>query len=257
MALIRASSPATVLDKITAPTLLSQGEQDALFPLSEADANARGIASHGTPVRVLWRTGGHDGVGGTAEAESALRDWLDDVFAGRVHGPQPFEIAEQGSALSSTTGRTVDQTLHVDRYPGIGGAAVSVRTVTVFGPPQPIAAPAGGNPAAITSVPVLAPILGQVAGVPALSALSVVPGQVAQFVSGKLPDRVFVAGASTVRLTITARTSTDATLFVALHDLGADGDGRAAVEPRRAAAPDRPAARGAEDRHRRAARSRA
>jgi ABC-2 type transport system ATP-binding protein len=223
LALMQASSPAGVLSKITAPTLLTQGEQDALFPLTEADANARGIASHGTPVRVVWRVGGHDGVGGTTEAESALTGWLDDVFAGRVHGQQPFDIAEQGSAISSTTGRTVDRTLHVDRYPGVGAAPVTTRTVTVSGPPQTIAAPAGGNPAAITSVPVLAPILGQAAALPALSSLSTVPGQVAQFLSGKLPERVFIAGASTVRLTITVRTVTDATVFVALHDVASDG----------------------------------
>jgi ABC-2 type transport system ATP-binding protein len=223
LALMQASSPATVLGKITAPTLLTQGEQDALFPLTEADANARGIASHGTPVRVSWRAGGHDGVGGTAEQEAALTGWLDDVFAGRSHEPQPFEIAEQGSALSATTGRTVDRTLRVDSYPGLGAAPDPTRTVTVSGPPQSIAAPAGGNPAAITSVPVLAPILGQVAGVPALSALGTIPGQIAQFVSRKLPERVFIAGASTVQLTITARASTDATLFVALHDLASDG----------------------------------
>ena len=49
--------------KITAPTLLSQGEQDSLFPLTEADANARQIAANGTTVRVVWRAGGHDGGG--------------------------------------------------------------------------------------------------------------------------------------------------------------------------------------------------
>ena len=61
LALLRASSPATVLGRITAPTLLVQGEADSLFPLSEGDANARGIAGHGTPVKVVWYGGGHDG----------------------------------------------------------------------------------------------------------------------------------------------------------------------------------------------------
>ena len=36
------SSPATVLDRIEAPTLLIQGTQDSLFGLGQADANARG-----------------------------------------------------------------------------------------------------------------------------------------------------------------------------------------------------------------------
>jgi len=41
IALLERSSPAGVLDRIHAPTLLIQGEADSLFPLSEADANAR------------------------------------------------------------------------------------------------------------------------------------------------------------------------------------------------------------------------
>jgi ABC-2 type transport system ATP-binding protein len=223
LALMRASSPATVLDRITAPTLLTQGEQDALFPLTEADANARGIAAHGTPVRVAWRAGGHDAGGGTGEAVSALTDWLGDVFAGRLPGRQPFEIAEQGSALSSANGRTVDRTLHVDSYPGLDGTGVAARTVVVAGPPQTITAPAGGNPAAITSLPVLGAILAQAAGLPGLGALATIPGQLAQFVSPRLPDRVLIAGAPSVQVTITARTSTDATLFVGLHDVAPDG----------------------------------
>src|SRR2546430_13229432 len=52
LALPRKSSPASVLDRITAPTLLIQGQADSLFPLSEADANAKRLAAHGTPVRV-------------------------------------------------------------------------------------------------------------------------------------------------------------------------------------------------------------
>jgi len=39
-AIVEAASPATYLSEIDAPTLLTQGEQDSLFPLSEADANA-------------------------------------------------------------------------------------------------------------------------------------------------------------------------------------------------------------------------
>ncbi|MFN2519335.1 MAG: alpha/beta fold hydrolase [Jatrophihabitantaceae bacterium] len=223
LALLRASSPATVLDKITAPTLLTQGEQDALFPLSEADANARGIAAHGTPVRVAWRAGGHDGVDGASTVLRALTGWLDDVFAGRAGTRQPFEISEQGSAISTANGRTVDRTLHVDSYPGLGGAPEPRRTVTVSGPPQTITAPAGGNPAAVTSLPVLGSILGGAAQLPALSALGTVPGQVAQFLSARLPTRLLIAGASTVAVTVTATRSTDATLFVGLHDVSPDG----------------------------------
>src|SRR5256886_5293711 len=72
LALLRKSSPASVLDRITAPTLLIQGQADSLFPLSEADANAKGIAAHGTPVRVAWFTGGHDGGAGPQSDQDRL-----------------------------------------------------------------------------------------------------------------------------------------------------------------------------------------
>src|SRR5690606_10544702 len=57
------SSPARVVPDITAPTLLVQGEQDTLFGLDQADANARAIAAAGTPVAVSWYPGGHSGGG--------------------------------------------------------------------------------------------------------------------------------------------------------------------------------------------------
>ena len=47
--------------RITAPTLLVQGEQDTLFGLDQADATARQIAAGGGTVAVSWFAGGHDG----------------------------------------------------------------------------------------------------------------------------------------------------------------------------------------------------
>ena len=63
LSLLADSSPASVLGRMRAPTLLTQGEQDSLFPLSEADANARAISAAGAPVTVRWRSGGHDATG--------------------------------------------------------------------------------------------------------------------------------------------------------------------------------------------------
>jgi ABC-2 type transport system ATP-binding protein len=73
-AVLERSSPASVLDRITAPTLLIQGEADTLFTLSEADANARGIAASGTPVKVVWYTGGHDSSGDRQRAAARTDD---------------------------------------------------------------------------------------------------------------------------------------------------------------------------------------
>ncbi len=220
--LLSRSSPASVLSRITAPTLLTQGEQDALFPLTEADANARGIAATGPPVGVVWRTGGHSG-GGDVPTGAVIR-FFDDVFAGRVqrNRPQPFELAEPGAAISAASGRTIDQVRRASGYPGVAGVAASSHAVPLGGPPQTVVAPAGGLPAAVTDVPGTG-ALSTVADLGVGGGLSLVPGQFAAFVSPPLTSRLLVAGPSTVRLRVTASSSSDATLFVALRDMAPDG----------------------------------
>ena len=47
--LLADSSPSSVLDQMRAPVLLSQGEQDSLFGLGEADANARQLVASRCP----------------------------------------------------------------------------------------------------------------------------------------------------------------------------------------------------------------
>ena len=219
VALLRASSPAGVLGRITAPTLLSEGEDDSLFTLSQADENAAGIAAHGTPVRVVWRAGGHDGGTSTADLVTSLEGWFDPVL---LHGTRPtgsFAVTVPGTGISAATGRAVAQTLEAaDGYP-------SSRTVhvPVAGQPQTVQAPAGGSPAAISSVPGVGGLLAAAASTGVPSGLSAVPGQVARFASAPLPTAVLVAGASTISLDVTASASSDATLFAAVHVVGAGG----------------------------------
>jgi ABC-2 type transport system ATP-binding protein len=219
--LMRRASPASVLDRIDAPTLLTQGEQDSLFPLSEADANARGLAAHGTPVRVVWRTGGHDTFGGGNTATAEAGDWFDGVFAGRVGSRQRFRFDEQAGVVSAATGNASQQTLQADAYPGTGGAERRSTTVTVRGAPQPIAAPSGGAPAAVTTIPGLGGLTSRLGA--GLNLLPAVPGQTAFFATDRFTRSRLVAGTPTVRLTVTALDSRDAVLFVSLRDVAADG----------------------------------
>ena len=139
LSLLKASSPAGVLSRITAPTLLSQGEQDSLFPLGQADANARGIAANGTPVKVIWRSGGHDGGTSTSDLVQYLEGWFDPVLLHRGPADASFDITVPGSGISAATGRTVSQSLQVDR----GYSSGRFQRVGVFGPAQTIYAPAG------------------------------------------------------------------------------------------------------------------
>jgi ABC-2 type transport system ATP-binding protein len=217
--LLRRSSPAGVLDKVEAPTLLVQGTADSLFPLAEADANARGIAANGTPVRVAWYTGGHDGGAGPTSDSDRVKyltvQWLDHYVKGEGAAPGDdftysrvagFDALERG--LVATGYRTTD-------YPGLAGD--ERREVAVTGPAQPVANPPNGNPAAISSVP-FAGALGSL-----LDGVAVdVPGQHARFESAPLTEAVDVAGAPTFSIRAASPTG-EAVLFVKLYDVDPGG----------------------------------
>ncbi len=217
LTLLRRASPASVLDKITAPTLLTQGEQDSLFPLSEATANARGIAANGTPVQVVWRAGGHDAFGtGESTATTAALDWFGRAFGAGITGTQEFSVDQQSSSQSGASDTGDERRVVLPGFPGIGGVRQSTTSVTLAGPPQRIAAPAGGVPAAITSIPGLSGLFGRFGGL--AGGLSVQPGQIAGFVSPKLSQSMSIGGSSTVSLSVTSQSGGDATLFATLRD---------------------------------------
>jgi ABC-2 type transport system ATP-binding protein len=220
LALLRRSSPATVLAAIKAPTLLIQGAVDTLFPLSEADANARGIAATGTPVRVAWFTGGHDGGSGPQSDQDRTRaltaQWLDHYVTGRGAAPADSFTYSRVAGFSALDRGLVTNGYSVPTYPGLTGTG---RTeVTVSGPAQPIANPPNGNPGALSSLPGLggqvSSLLGSVAGD--------LPGQHARFDSAPVTAAVDVVGAPTVHLRAASPTG-EAVLFVKLYDVDQDG----------------------------------
>jgi ABC-2 type transport system ATP-binding protein len=224
-AVLDRSSPAGVLDRIKAPTLLIQGTQDSLFGLGQADANARGIAANGTPVKVVWYEGGHDAQasdGVTADLRDQAAQWFD--FHLRHTGPNPgtgFRFPEP-TGLGSTAGvRDVqggNQTVVAPRYPGLDGAAPARRTeVALRGSAQPIVTPAGGTPAALTTVPGLGALSAALGG-----STVEIPGQFAAFQSRPLTSAVEIVGAPITDIAVSAPSGT-ATLFAKLYDVAPDG----------------------------------
>ena len=154
--LLAASSPASVLDRIEAPTLLLQGQADSLFPLSEGDANARGIAAGGTPVKLVWFAGGHDGGDQEDERLDALTlAWFDRYL--RDDGTAAdtrFEVTGQAASLFGARTGADPQVLAADAAPGLDGGAVrAARGAAVRASAQTVVAPAGGNPAQVSSLP--------------------------------------------------------------------------------------------------------
>ncbi|MGY1732598.1 alpha/beta fold hydrolase [Geodermatophilus sp. SYSU D01045] len=227
-AVLDRSSPAAVLDRVTAPTLLVQGTEDSLFGLGQADANARGIAANGTPVKVVWYAGGHDSPPSEREA-AELRDQVAGWFDWYLHdeddparGEDPgtgFEFPAPtglGSGLGSVQGGT--QSVLAGAYPGLdGGDPAQRESVALDGGTQPVVTPAGGTPAAITTVPGLGALASALGG----RAVEI-PGQFAAFASDPLDEAVEVVGAPTVELAVASPTGS-ATLFAKLYDVGPDG----------------------------------
>jgi ABC-2 type transport system ATP-binding protein len=223
--LLAASNPSQVLDRIKAPTLLIQGEADSLFPLREGDANAAGIAANGTPVKVVWSGGGHDGgIDETERLRQLTADWFDRYL--RKDGTaadQRFEITVPGAAFSTENTNAAPQVRVSHTEPGVTGTgSVPVQQLPLRGAPQTIVSPAGGSPSAVSSLPGLGSALTAAASAVGGAGLSVLPGQTASFDTEPLSTAVQQVGSPTVTLRVTS-TATDATLFLAVQDVGPDG----------------------------------
>lgn len=223
LALLTASSPSTVIDRVKAPTLLIQGEDDSLFPLGQADANARGIAANGTPVSVAWYGGGHSGGQTQTDWQRSLTlAWFDHYLRHEpVKATQGFEFQQVGAAGTGANGNPAVTTSRAPGYPGLGEPAAPRASVALRPPrpgPQVAIAPAGGSPAELTGLPGLgdaAELLGT-AGIG-------LPGQDAVFTSAPLTRPLSLAGAPRVTLRVTS-SGTGATLFAKLYDVAPGGD---------------------------------
>ena len=90
--------------------------------------------------------------------------------------------------------------------------------MALSGPAQPIVTPAGGTPAALTTVPGLGGLAAALGG----TTLEI-PGQFAGFESEPLDAAVEVVGAPTVEIAVSAPAGS-ATLFAKLYDVGPGGE---------------------------------
>ena len=239
ISLLTRNSPASVAGRLNVPTLLIQGQHDSLFGLDQADANYRAIQRTGAPVDMVWFNGGHDG-GNQEDARLNLltQQWFDRWLKSPA-SPFPRSAAAQDRpattagtgqpAFAVTRNRGFDPSSNQDvlgvatapSYPGLGGSTQA--TVTLQGPPQTIARPPGGAPAAISVFP----------GFGALGGLTFdVPGQSAAFQSAPLTRPVQVTGAPVIQLRVTGQSAI--TLFAKLYDVDQAGN---AILPDQLAAP--------------------
>ncbi|WP_254705949.1 CocE/NonD family hydrolase [Streptomyces vilmorinianum] len=57
----RSVSPASYLDRVTAPTLIVQGQSDSLFNLNEAQDTYEKLQERGVETKMIWQSWGHSG----------------------------------------------------------------------------------------------------------------------------------------------------------------------------------------------------
>ncbi|MDQ4039395.1 MAG: alpha/beta fold hydrolase [Actinomycetota bacterium] len=222
--LLEASSPSSVLDRITAPTLLTQGEGDTLFPLSEADATARGIAANGTPVKMMWYSGGHGARTSRGDTRLQLEQiavWFDYYL--RDQGAEPAADFYYSAFEATSAGNAEPQVViqQAAAYPGLTGGATPRTEIPLTGDPQQVRNPEGATPAALSALP---PGLEVDEGRDRNSEQpSDIPDQIATFESQELESDTLIVGAPVVTLRV-ASPSSEAVLFGKLYDIAPDGE---------------------------------
>ncbi|WP_219732011.1 alpha/beta fold hydrolase [Glaciihabitans sp. INWT7] len=195
--LLEASSPASVLSGMTAPTLLLQGRQDTLFGFDQADANARQIAAAGAEVQVSWFAGGHDG-GQIAGTTSAVDEWLSAHLRG---GSSSRSASETFSFTVPASARGFAETRVAARYPGLDGT--STRTLPLKGRFGIVINPPGGLPATISSLPGIGSVDSVVGGIGSgIAGTAVQPAQQAKFSTGAISAPFVLAGSPTVTVDV-------------------------------------------------------
>jgi len=200
--LLEASSPASVLGGMTAPTLLLQGREDTLFGLDQANANALEIATAGAEVKVAWFAGGHDGgqTSGatTAGTTSTVDQWLTAHLRG-TSSPQarsePFSFTVPASA------RGFAETRIAALYPGLNGG--STRKLPLGGRFGIVVNPPGGLPATISSLPGIGAVDSVIAGIGSgIAGAAAQPAQQAKFSTGSIGTPFVLVGSPTVTVDV-------------------------------------------------------
>jgi ABC-2 type transport system ATP-binding protein len=120
----REHGPDFLLDRIEAPTMISQGTVDTLFTLDEAHDNYEALKRTGVPLRMIWFCGGHgvcltgsdqEGAGGiTGDGGRVLERklaWFARYLGGdqSVHTGPAFEWIDENGDWHSSGAYPLDQ----------------------------------------------------------------------------------------------------------------------------------------------------
>lgn len=215
--LLASVSPENFATTITAPTLLSQGQADSLFPLTESYKTAQVIrkAHPQTPLAMIWHAAGHDG---GADQSKYLQDqylkWFQRyLLAQKVDFPS-FQFTKINGSISLQDSTVIPKIFSGSQLP----IQASLHQINLVTPTVAVAYPLGGIPSAISS-------LHGIGSAGALASRVVssfggfspafLPGQSGLLESVPLSKPISIVGPSSLKVRITSTTG-DATLFFSL-----------------------------------------
>jgi ABC-2 type transport system ATP-binding protein len=216
-ALLASVSPANFVQSINAPTLLSQGQADSLFPLTESYKTATIIkkAHPDLPLAMIWHAAGHDG---GFDQSAYLRDqylqWFKKYLSHEKITFPAFQFTKTNGSISLQDSTVIPKVFTSTQLP----ISAQVHQLQLATPTVVAAYPIGGIPTAISSLPgigtagaLASKVLSRISGFsPAF-----LPGQSGQLESEPLTAPLSLVGPSSIKVHITSTTG-DATLFFSL-----------------------------------------
>ena len=215
--LLASVSPINYVQNISAPTLLSQGQADSLFPLNESFNTAEVIAAAHpkTPLSMIWHAGGHDG--GFSQADY-LREqyakWFKKYLSNEKIEFPAFQFTKTNGSISLQDSTVIPKVFSSSKLP-INASTSHLQLVT---PTVAMAYPIGGIPSAISALPGIGSagaLASKVASSIAGFSPAFLPGQSGLLESAPLKEPISVVGPSSIKVRITSTTG-DATLFFSL-----------------------------------------
>ena len=215
--LLQSVSPANYFKSFKVPLLLSQGEADSLFPLSESYKTAAEIKKLNSKadISMIWHAGGHDG--GVDESKSLNQNyliWLNHYLKGSKKDIPKFQYTNTKGSISLQDSTVIPKTFSSSSLP----VDSKIQSLPISTAVTAISYPVAGVPTAISALPglgsansVAGRLLSNVAGFsPAF-----LPGQSGLLESAPLDKPLTIIGPSKIKVRITS-TSRDVTLFFSL-----------------------------------------
>lgn len=240
VAALRRASVASYVEKVRVPTLLLQGQNDTLFNLNEAIATFRSLRKQGTPVKMVWKWGGHSGAAAVGEEGTArphrnyvtkrILNWFERHLKDRSQVPTGPRFAW----FRDWVGYAGDaSTAYASARSFPAGSRTNFR---LAGPKRQVfTTPVAGLPTSVDHLDAIG------SAVPLPLPEVDLPGTYAAWAGPALKRAVVVVGTPKVRLKVAAIGSP--VLFVKLLDVGPDGKRRTVrnlTAPVRVADPSKP-----------------